>query len=316
MKNETERSFWGVEQLSLRSLIFGMLGSAVITASSMYVALRMSSLPWSTIFVAVLSMALLKSLGNTTLNEINITQTSMSAGAMVAGGIAFTLPGLWIAKIWSGPHLLAEHFWEVFAISLAGMLLGTVSTWFLRIRFVERENLPYPIGIAAAETITAGDAGGKKAKILFETMGISALFTFCRDQLGWIPGALTSQWLYARNFYLGIWLSPLAAGIGYMIGTLYTGVWFLGAVLAYLVIIPLGPVFKLFPSAAQAIAFKNTAGIGLMIGTGAGIMISFVMNWLKAYRNRNKQPTSASTQPAQGLKSRRILVYSAILLSF
>ena len=99
MKNR-EKKFMGVEQLSLRSLIIGSLGSCVITASSMYVALRMSALPWPTIFVAVLSMGLLKIFGKTTNNEINITQTAMSAGAMVAGGLAFTLPGLWIMGIW------------------------------------------------------------------------------------------------------------------------------------------------------------------------------------------------------------------------
>jgi len=94
MKTENERTFLGIHQLSLRAILIGMLGSCVITASSMYVALRMSALPWPTIFVSVLSMALLKALGKTTLNEINITQTAMSSGAMVAGGIAFTLPGL------------------------------------------------------------------------------------------------------------------------------------------------------------------------------------------------------------------------------
>ncbi|HPT88572.1 MAG TPA: peptide transporter, partial [Bacillota bacterium] len=66
-----EPCFAGVSQLSLRSIIFGAIGSAIITASSIYVAMRMSALPWPTIFVAILSMAVLKGLGNTTLNEIN-----------------------------------------------------------------------------------------------------------------------------------------------------------------------------------------------------------------------------------------------------
>ncbi|HEY8465046.1 MAG TPA: OPT/YSL family transporter [Bacillota bacterium] len=315
MNDQTERQFMGVEQLSLRSLILGMAGSALITASSMYVALRMSALPWSTIFVAVLSMALLKILGRTTLNEINITQTSMSAGAMVAGGIAFTLPGLWITKIWDNPLMLPEHFWQVFAISLAGMLLGTVATWFLRPQFIEQENLPYPIGIAAAQTISAGDAGGKKASVLFGTMGISALLTFFRDQLSWFPAALSFKWLYAHNFFLGIWLSPMAAGIGYMIGPLFTGVWFVGAALSYLLIIPLGTLFKLFPTTTAAIAFKNTAGIGLMIGTGAGILLSFVFSWSLAGWGCRKKQVPASGQTTLKRRFPRILVYSAILLS-
>ena len=92
-KNESTTKNWlGIRHLSLRALIISALGSLLITASSMYVALRMSALPWPTIFVAVLSMAILKALGKTDLHEINVAQTGMSTGAMVAGGLAFTLP--------------------------------------------------------------------------------------------------------------------------------------------------------------------------------------------------------------------------------
>ncbi|MDP4088575.1 MAG: OPT/YSL family transporter, partial [Bacillota bacterium] len=196
-QNEKERQFAGINQLSLRSIIIGMLGSCVITASSMYVALRMSSLPWPTIFVAILSMALLKMLGKTTFNEINITQTAMSAGAMVAGGLAFTLPGLWITGVWKDTTISVYHFLMVLAIAFAGMLLGTVLTYFLRPRFVEGEKLPYPIGTAAAETISTGDEGGRKSAVLFGTMIFSAVVTYFRDNLGWIPSAITSKALYA-----------------------------------------------------------------------------------------------------------------------
>ena len=82
--------------LTLRGLIVGLLGLVVITASSMYVALRMGALPWPTIFVTVVSMAALSKARNSSLQEINVTHTIMSSGAMVAGGLAFTLPGLWM----------------------------------------------------------------------------------------------------------------------------------------------------------------------------------------------------------------------------
>jgi putative OPT family oligopeptide transporter len=310
-----ERSIFGISQLSLRSVILGILGSCIITASSMYVALRMSALPWPTIFVAVLSMALLKALGKTTHNEINATQTAMSAGAMVAGGLAFTLPGLWITGTWKGKAFTATHFWQVFAIALAGVLLGTVFTWFLRRRFVEREALPYPIGKAAADTIVVGDAGGRKSAVLFGTMGFAALFTYFRDSLGWIPAAISSKWLYAKNFYLGIWLSPMAVGIGYIIGTLYTGVWFLGALLSYLIIIPLGTLLKIFPSTQAAVLFKNTVGIGLMVGTGLGILIAYLTALMKKSITKNKLPveqTSNEKKWFQGKERNWTLIALAI----
>lgn len=312
-----ERSFAGVAQLSLRSLVIGMLGSCIITASSMYVALRMSALPWPTIFVAVLSMALLKALGKTTLNEINITQTAMSAGAMVAGGLAFTLPGLWITGIWKDTSFSGPNFLKTLCIALAGMLLGTVLTWYQRIRFVQGKALPYPIGVAAAETLEAGDTGGHKALLLFGTMGASAVFTYLRDSLGWIPQALVSKWLYARNFNVGIWLSPMAAGIGYMIGTLYTGVWFLGSVLSYLLIIPLGPALGLFKDTAAATAFKNTAGIGLMVGTGIGILISYIASSVKNLKDREKnKPAQEASGKAKPSALRRLLIAVPVLAAY
>lgn len=319
MTNDThkERKFAGVEQLSLRSLIIGMLGSCIITASSMYVALRLSSLPWPTIFVAILSMTVLKVLGKTTFNEINITQTAMSAGAMVAGGIAFTLPGLWITGVWKDTNIKGSHFWIVLFIAFAGMLLGTVLTYFLRPKFVEGEELPYPIGSAAAKTIETGDKGERKSAVLFGTMAVSAVFTYLRDNLNKIPSALVSKSLYAKNFYVGIWLSPMAVGIGYIIGALYTGLWFLGAVLAYLLIVPFGTSLKIFSSAAEAVAFKNTSGIGLMVGTGIGILISFVMSAIrKNKKDASPQKKKTKMQSEKLTQWGRVLVFLSVSGAF
>ena len=296
-----EPCFAGVSQLSLRSLIFGAIGSAIITASSIYVALRMSALPWPTIFVAILSMSILKGLGNTTLNEINVTQTAMSAGAMVAGGIAFTIPGLWITGIWHG-DAFSEHFWEVFAIALAGMILGSILTWYVRYRFVIQEKLPYPIGQAAAEAIIVGDAGGKKSANLFGSMLFASIFTFLRDGMGWIPAAF------------GTVLSPLAISTGYIIGLLYTGVWFLGGVLSYWIIIPLGPAFRLFPSPEAAAGFKTTAAIGLMIGTGVGILLSYILSSLKKSSASNGE-SSDENRPVHS-RMAKILTWIALLIAF
>ena len=81
------------KQLTARGLIIGAIGSIILTMSSMFIALKLSSVPWPIMFVVLVSMFLLKLCGNTNLQEINVTQTAMSAGAMVAGGLAFTIPG-------------------------------------------------------------------------------------------------------------------------------------------------------------------------------------------------------------------------------
>ncbi|MEA3507863.1 MAG: OPT/YSL family transporter, partial [Synergistota bacterium] len=101
-------------ELTFRALLTGAAGSVVIAASSTYVALRMGALPWPTVFVAVLSMAILKPFG-AGLREINTAHTGMSAGGLVAGGLAFTLPGLWMSD--PGFHL---SLWTAIWAAVAG----------------------------------------------------------------------------------------------------------------------------------------------------------------------------------------------------
>ena len=259
-------------QCTFRALLLGIVGSLIITASSMYVALRMGSLPWPTIFVAVMSMALLKLFKHTNINEINVAHTAMSAGSMVAGGLAFTIPGIWIldknAEVSPGALLI---------VTLSGTVLGVLFTAYFRKFFIEDQKLPFPIGKAAAETVLAGDEGGGKAKTLFSTLGITALFVALRDGFKLIPGTLVWPALAAKNIFIGVLVSPMAVAIGYIIGPLFTGVWFLGAVISHLFIVPLGISAGWFVDLAAGNAFKDSLGIGLMIGTGIAILLKGVL---------------------------------------
>jgi len=270
--NEVSLEKGSSKQLTVRSLVIGALGSIIITTSSMYVALRMGALPWPTIFVAVMSLAILKALGGTNLNEINVTHTAMSSGAMVAGGLAFTVPGIWILEASS-----EVSFLSLLIVTLAGTILGVIFTGLIRRYFIEKEKLPFPMGVASYETVVAGDKGGKKAKYLFSTMGAAAVFVAVRDGLEWIPSAWSSVRLYSRNIFFGMWISPMAVGIGYIIGPLFTGVWFLGAVLSYFFLIPVGVAAGWFADVGSATAFKDSLGIGLMVGTGVGILLKGIL---------------------------------------
>ncbi|MGM0432080.1 MAG: OPT/YSL family transporter [Spirochaetota bacterium] len=257
-----------MEHLTVRGLLIGLAGSLIITSSSMYVALRMGALPWPTIFAAVLSMALLKRWNNSTLQEINVTHTAMSSGAMVAGGLAFTLPGLWILH----PEASVPTV-QLIAVTVSGAVLGALFTQFHRKTYVERDPLPYPMGTAAYNTLIIGDTGGRQATLLFSSMGASAVFTALRDGLHAIPVALSTKMPGKSLPDLTVWLSPMAAGIGFIIGPIFTGVWVLGALVGYYLLIPLGTAWGWFADPAVADIFRQHLGIGLMVGTGAGILL-------------------------------------------
>ncbi len=265
--------------LTVRGTLIGIAGLLVITASSMYVALRMGALPWPTIFVTVVSMAALRKAKGSTLQEINVTHTIMSSGAMVAGGLAFTLPGLWMldpTANFSIPSLLV--------LTVVGAILGTLFSSLFRKKLIEEEALPYPMGIASYNTLQAGTKGGKGAKTLFASMGGSVIFTVLRDGFGKIPALLT---LYGGSAVIpsfSIWVSPMAMGIGAIIGPLFALLWFAGAIFGYYILTPIGISQGLFASMAEADVFRSNLGIGLMIGTGLGVFFKAVASRLSAHK--------------------------------
>lgn len=267
--------------ITVRGLIVGIIGLVIITASSMYVALRMGALPWPTVFVTVVSMAILGKARNSTLEEINCTHTLMSAGAMVAGGLAFTLPGLWMLDSQAELTLF-----QIAVIAVTGALLGTFFTMIFRHTLIEKEKLPYPMGEAAYNTLIAGKEG-KGAPILFSSLTLSALFTFIRDGLGRIPSILTVFGGSTLFPSLSVWVSPMALGIGAIIGPVLALMWFLGSVLGYFVLTPVGLASGFFSSMAEADSFRSSLGIGLMIGTGLGVAIKAIIMLIRRGRSKN-----------------------------
>lgn len=126
-------------QLTLRGVVIGVLGCVIITASSAYTALKMGALPWPIIFAAVISLFFLKLMGNANLNEANVTHTIMSAGAMVAGGLAFTIPGAWMLG-----YADQISWLDMFIVALAGTILGLLATALIHRHFIVDAALEFP----------------------------------------------------------------------------------------------------------------------------------------------------------------------------
>ena len=257
-------------QLTLRGVAIGCVGCAIITAASAYTALKMGALPWPIIFAAIISLFFLKALGRTNLNEANVTHTVMSAGAMVAGGLAFTIPGAWMLG-----HAAEIDWWQMLAVALAGVVLGLVCTALLRRHFIEDAELEYPIGQAAAQTLVAGDSGGSTGKKLFGAMGLAGLFTALRDGLGAIPSLLFGN-VALPGVAFGVYLSPMLLAVGFLVGTGAVAVWFAGALIGNFGIIVGGTAAGLWDTAgAQGIV--SSLGMGVMMGCGVGVIAKNIL---------------------------------------
>jgi putative OPT family oligopeptide transporter len=138
------------KELTIRGLILGALITTVFTAANVYLGLKVGLTFASSIPAAVISMAVLSAVKDSTILENNIVQTVASAAGTLSA-IIFVLPGLVIVGWWTG-----FPFWHSFLICVSGGVLGVLFTIPLRRALVTNSDLPYPEGVAAAEVLRVG----------------------------------------------------------------------------------------------------------------------------------------------------------------
>jgi putative OPT family oligopeptide transporter len=138
------------KELTIRALILGALITTIFTAANVYLGLKVGLTFASSIPAAVISMAILSMVKDSSILENNIVQTVASAAGTLSA-IIFVLPGLVIVGWWTG-----FPFWQSFLICVSGGVLGVLFTIPLRRALVTNSDLPYPEGVAAAEVLKVG----------------------------------------------------------------------------------------------------------------------------------------------------------------
>ena len=278
------------EQLKPAGIVVGCAGCVIITASSVYTALKMGALPWPTIFTSITALVVLRALGRKSLNEANITQVIMSAGSMVAGGLAFTIPGIWMLGLDEQVALP-----QLLAVALAGTLLGLVCTALIRRRFVEESDLEYPIGTAAAQTLLASSAGGATGKKLFGSMALAGIWCALRDVAGVVPAMIAALPIPGVNFAL--YNSPMLCSVGFLVGGAAVAFWFAGALIGNFGIIVGGSAAGLW-DVATAQGIVSSLGMGLMMGSGLGVVIKDILPKATDYLKRGRAAGTGTAQDA------------------
>ena len=300
MSSLNQRAPWR-GQISAAGILIGCIGCVIITASSVYTALKMGALPWPTIFTSITALVLLRVAGRTSLNEANVTQIIMSAGSMVAGGLAFTIPGVWMLG------LGAELSWiEIGGVALAGTLLGLVCTALIRRRFVEESDLEYPIGTAAAETLMASRAGGATGKRLFGSMAAAGIWCALRDLAGVIPAMIGA--LPIPGVAFGIYNSPMLLSVGFLVGGAAVAFWLAGGLIANFGIIVGGSAAGLW-DVASAQGIVSSLGMGLMMGSGIGVVVRDILPaaFRSAHNGRRDDDRANAPARAFGKLDRSVL---------
>jgi len=238
-------------ELTIRAVVLGVLMALVLGAANAYLGMKVGLTVAATFPAAVVAMAALRILGGSVLEE-NISRTTASVGEALVAGAIFTIPAFVISGVWD-----ELRYWESTAIMLVGGLLGVLFIIVLRRTMVVEADLPFPESVAAAELVKAGQGGQTGAKFVFQAMGMAGLWELVKNSNGvqlvsasattFVNlGRSTIDMLGQQVSYLGGFIlqspaaSPALVGVGFIVGPAISSTLFAGAVLGWLVLVPLG----------------------------------------------------------------------------
>src|SRR6516164_7735073 len=146
-------------ELTVRGLVLGSVLGILFAASSVYLSVKVGLTVSASIPIAVISIAIFRALGRSSILENTIVQTVGSAGESLAFPIAAALPSLLLL----GYDIDLLHS---FLVSVLGGALGVLMMIPLRQGLIVEEHgtLTYPEGTACADVLIAGDQGGSNAR--------------------------------------------------------------------------------------------------------------------------------------------------------
>lgn len=257
-------------ELSPLAILTGVALTVVFTAANVFLGLRIGINFATSIPAAVLSMVMLRALGQSGILQNNIVQTIASAAGTLAS-VIYVLPGLVIVGWWTG-----FAFWTSFLVCASGGLLGVMLSIPLRRALVVRSGLPFPEGRAAAEVLKVGcaensaAAGEARAGFIAIMTGGALAAGYALLAAMRVVASDISYWFRVGSGATGVSFSFSLAllGVGHLIGTSAGLAALLGALMAYGVLTPLLSGLHAAPGTAMEAAIWTWSHEVRFIGAG------------------------------------------------
>jgi len=285
-------------ELTVPALIAAVIVAAIMGAAYPYMVLKLGFGPNVSVVSAFFGFVILSVIarGGYDRWQNNIVQTAGTSGAQTAFmcGVLATFEMLRSSKLIAfhlNPTPLQTFVWLTCA-SMLGVLLAVP----MRRHFIVDEQLPFPDGMAAAETLivldpprhTGGDdtawrAARRAAVVLgigLVASGLLMLATYLKfipDSL--TPGALTlgaaGASFVVANMGVGVSVSLLSIGSGFLIGQRVNTWMMVGCVLGWIV----GPLALMragilhdHPTRSQVLLWMMWPGVGMMLSGGLTVL--------------------------------------------
>ena len=322
-------------ELTLKAVLLGVLMAVVLGAANAYVGMKAGLTVAATFPAAVVAMAVLRIFKGSILEE-NIARTTASVGEALVAGAIFTIPAFVIAGAWE-----ELRYWESTAIMLIGGVLGVLFIIILRRTLVVEADLPFPESVAASEIVKAGQGGQTGAKFLFGAMGVAGFWELLKNSEGiQLIGESTSrlvtfgrstiQILQNQIDYIGGFLlvapsaSPMLMGVGFIVGMKISAVLFAGAVIGWLLLVPLAlflnPTLADMPTAHLAMEVWSKQIRPLAVGTMIvaafytlyNLRTSLVTGIGRAIQNIGRQAGGANDRTEVDIDLKKVMVAAIV----
>ena len=310
--NDREAGHWWLEnvyagddavQLTPRAVITGMLIGGLMSVSNLYVGLKTGWGLGVTITACIIAYAVFKFLEQivpayrrrpfSTLENYTMSSAASAAGYMSSAGLVSAIPALYLTT----GRLL--EWWEIGLWLAALSMLGVFMAIPLKRQLINIDQLPFPSGIATAETLTSMHSeGGEavvKARSLFGAAALGAVVALWRDLVGGIkaiagwaipseipfgPGGFARDLL--TKYTIGIEGSLIMVAAGAIMGLRVAASMLVGSIIFYGII---GPILVergiAQPGYRGIVSWVLWTSTAMMVSSG---LLSFGLKWRTVLR--------------------------------
>jgi putative OPT family oligopeptide transporter len=282
-------------EVTVKVVVLSIILSVVLGGANAYLGLFAGMTVSASIPAAVISMAIFRLFRRANILENNIVQTAASAGESIAGGVIFTIPALLILGTWS-----EFNYWETTIIAALGGILGMLFTIPLRRAMIVQNPLQFPEGIATAEVLKVGDAGGAGVRYIAAAGLIGAVFKLGETGFRLWGGVVERASFFAGSIvYVGTNLSPALIGVGYIVGLNIAVLIFIGGAINWYLAVPILAYLGGLPEGIGPVEAATTMwatqtrfiGVGSMVVGGLWALVRLrrslidgIRSGLEAYR--------------------------------
>ena len=306
-------------QLSPRAVVTGMVIGGVMSISNLYVGLKTGWGLGVTITACIIAFAVFRFLESvvpawrdrpfTILENYTMSSAASAAGYMSSAGLVSAIPALYLTT----GRMLA--WWEIGLWLAALSMLGVFMAIPLKRQLINIDQLPFPSGIATAETLESMHSDGAesvaKARALFGAGLAGAIVAVWRDLVpqfkagaSWAFPAEIPFWPSAAardlltKYTLGIEGSLIMVAAGAIMGMRVAASMLVGSIVFYGVI---GPILVergiAQPGYRGIVSWVLWPATAMMVASG---LLSFAFKWrtvLRAFGGLSRLVGGATEKP-------------------